>query len=331
MSEPNAKTLEANKAPATTGERIFYWWDRVGILLILVLLLVFMTMFAQNFASFNNAMNVLRSISINAILAAGMTLVILTAGIDLSVGSTLAFSACVSVLLHLAGLPAPLAIAGGVLVGALAGAINGLLIAMVLMPPFIVTLGAMTYMRGAAYTSTGGLPVIASDLSFKAIGQSYIWVFPTPVIVMIGVYAVIWFLLERTTFGRHVYAVGGNPEAARLAGISVRKVLVWVYSIAGACAGLGGIIFAARVESAQPNGGQSYEMDAITAVVLGGTALAGGRGKITGTLIGAIIIGVLSNGLVLMNVEYFTQLIVKGVVIILAVAIDSIRSMVNSR
>lgn len=315
----------------STAERVFYWWDRVGILLILIILVGFMTLVADNFASFDNGMNVLRAISINAILAAGMTLVILTAGIDLSVGSTLALAGCTGVLLHIAGLPPLVAIAGGVLVGAAAGAVNGTLIAMLAMPPFIVTLGAMTYLRGAAYTSTGGLPVIASDLGYKSIGQSYIGPLPTPVVVMLVVYAVVWFLMERTTFGRHIYAVGGNPEAARLAGISVKKVLILVYTIAGACAGLGGIIFSARVESAQPNGGQSYEMDAITAVVLGGTSLAGGRGRITGTLIGAIIIGVLSNGLVLMNVEYFTQLIIKGAVIILAVAIDSVRGIVNSR
>jgi ribose transport system permease protein len=313
-----------------TGERIFFWWDRVGILLILVLLMALMTVTAPNFASFDNAMNVLRSISINAILASGMTLVILTAGIDLSVGSTLAVAGCVGVLLHVAGAPMIVAVGGGVLAGALAGAVNGGLSAWLLMPPFIVTLGAMTYLRGIAYTSTGGLPVIADDLSFAALGNSYVWVVPTPVIVMLIVYALIWFLLERTRFGRHVYAVGGNPEAARLAGINVKRVLVLVYTICGATAGLGGIIFAARVMSAQPNGGQSYELDAIAAVVLGGTALSGGRGKIIGTLIGALIIGVLSNGLVLMNVPYFTQLIVKGLVIVAAVALDSVRRLVTN-
>jgi|BarGraNGADG00312_2_1021985.scaffolds.fasta_scaffold02552_3 ribose transport system permease protein len=313
-----------------TIQRIFYWWDRVGILLVLVLLVLLMTVAAPSFASFGNAMNVLRAISINAILAAGMTLVILTAGIDLSVGSILAVAGCTGVLLHVAGMPVYVAVIGGVLAGALAGAINGGFSAWLAMPPFIVTLGAMTYLRGVAYTSTGGLPVIADDLSYGGLGNAYISVVPTPVVVMLIVYAAIWFLLERTTFGRHVYAVGGNPEAARLAGINVKRVLVWVYTISGATAGLGGIIFSARVMSAQPNGGQGYELDAIAAVILGGTALAGGRGKIVGTLIGALIIGVLSNGLVLMNVQYFTQLIVKGVVIILAVALDSVRRLANA-
>ena len=331
MSNNTAEsTVVAVAARRSTAERVFYWWDRVGILLILVLLVGLMAVAAPNFASFDNAMNVLRAISINAILAAGMTLVILTAGIDLSVGSTLAVAGCTGVLLHLAGMPSFLAVLGGIAAGAAAGAINGGLTAWLVMPPFIVTLGAMTYLRGAAYTLTGGLPVIANDLSFAALGNSYVSVLPTPVVIMLIVYAAVWFLLERTKFGRHVYAVGGNPEAARLAGINVNRILIWVYTISGATAGLGGIIFAARVMSAQPNSGQSYELDAIAAVVLGGTALAGGRGKIFGTFIGALIIGVLSNGLVLMNVPYFTQLIIKGIVIILAVAIDSIRKLANS-
>lgn len=323
-------TIAAVAARRSTAEKVFYWWDRVGILLILVLLVALMAVAAPNFASFDNAMNVLRAISINAILAAGMTLVILTAGIDLSVGSTLAVAGCSGVLLHLAGMPAIVAVLGGIAAGALAGAINGGLSAWLAMPPFIVTLGAMTYLRGTAYTLTGGLPVIANDLSFAALGNSYVSVIPTPVVIMLVVYAIIWFLLERTKFGRHVYAVGGNPEAARLAGINVNRILIWVYTTCGATAGLGGIIFAARVMSAQPNSGQSYELDAIAAVVLGGTALAGGRGKIFGTFIGALIIGVLSNGLVLMNVQYFTQLIIKGLVIILAVAIDSVRKLANT-
>ncbi|MDR1767243.1 MAG: ribose ABC transporter permease [Propionibacteriaceae bacterium] len=331
MSETTAAEAKPESKHSSVADQVFYWWDRVGILLILVLLVLMMAIFAKNFVSWENFFNVLRSISINAILAAGMTLVILTAGIDLSVGSTLALSGCVGVLLHLAGMPLPVAVGGGIVIGALVGALSGGFIALLAMPPFIVTLGAMTYVRGFAYTSTGGLPVIASDLSYECFGNCYVSVVPTPVILMLIVYLLIWFLLERTKFGRHVYAVGGNPEAARLAGISVRRVLIWVYTIAGATAGLAGIIFSARVMSAQPNGGQSYEMDAITAVVLGGTALAGGRGRITGTLIGAIIIGVLSNGLVLMNVPTFTQMIVKGFVIILAVAIDSIRGLVNSR
>ncbi len=314
-----------------TVRKLFYWWDRVGILAVLVVLIVVSSFASENFLSFSNGMDVLRAISINAIIAAGTTMVILTAGIDLSVGSILAVAGCAGVLIHVAGLPAPVAVVGGILAGALAGALNGVLVAMLVLPAFIVTLGAMTYLRGTAYALLDGQPLIASDLSYQALGSSYVSVIPTPVIIMLIVYAVMWFVLERTTFGRHVYAVGGNPEAARLAGINVKKTLIWVYTIAGGCAGLGGILFSARVLSAQPNAGQAYEMDAIAAVVLGGTALAGGRGRILGTLIGAMIIGVLSNVLVLTNVPYFYQLIIKGAVIILAITLDSLRRLGQSR
>lgn len=325
----NQATLSTTPAVKKNGREmigtVMFWWDRVGIIVILLILMVVMTLLSENFASFDNAMNVLRSVSINAILAAGMTLVILTAGIDLSVGSILAVAGCAGVLLHVAGMPPLISVIGGIAAGALAGMVNGMLIAWLVLPPFIVTLGAMTYLRGTAFSMVGGLPLIANDLGFAALGNSYISVVPTPVVIMILVYAACWFLLERTKFGRHVYAVGGNPEAARLAGINVKAVLIWVYTICGATAGLAGIIFAARVLSAQPIAGQAYELDAIAAVVLGGTALAGGRGRILGTLMGALFMGVLSNGLILLDVETFTQLVIKGMVIVFAVAIDSLR------
>ena len=316
---------KASTPSAAWASRIFYWWDRVGILVVLLALVAVMALVAPNFLSISNGVNVARSISINAILAAGMTLIILTGGIDLSVGSILAVSGVAGVLLHVSGTPAILAMIGGIVVGAIAGAINGSLIAGLALPAFIVTLGSMTYLRGMSYSLLDGMPLIANDLSYRGIGNGYVALIPTPVIVMIVVYAVLWFILERTTFGRHVYAVGGNPEAARLAGIKVKRILLWVYTLGGATAGLGGIIFSARVLSAQPTAGTSYELDAIAAVVLGGTSLAGGRGRILGTLIGALIIGVLTNGLILMNVPFFYQLIVKGFVIILAIALDGMR------
>lgn len=322
-------TTDATVAPApkpATEKGLAYWWDRVGILLVLIVLIVLMAAVAPNFLTVGNGFNVARAVSINAILAAGMTLVILTGGIDLSVGSIVAVSGVGGVLLALAGVPGILAVLGGIALGALAGLLNGVLVAWLSLPAFIVTLGSMTYLRGAAYSLTDGQPVVASKLAYRGLGNGSIAGIPTPVVTMIIVYAICWFLLERTTFGRHLYAVGGNPEAARLAGINVRKVLLTVYVLAGAAAGLAGVIFSARVLSAQPTAGQSYELDAIAAVVLGGTALAGGRGKILGTLIGALIIGVLSNGLILMNVPFFYQLIVKGIVIVLAIALDSAKN-----
>ncbi|MEU6606355.1 ABC transporter permease [Streptomyces shenzhenensis] len=301
------------------------WWDRVGILVVLVVLTALMAAVAPNFATVGNLLNIARSISINAILAAGMTFVILTAGIDLSVGSIVAVSGTVAVLTATSGMPSPVAVILGVLAGAAAGLVNGLLIAYLSLAAFIVTLGTMTFLRGLGYTMTDGQPVVSNVLNFRDIGNGYLAGIPVPVVIMFVVYLIAWFTLERTRYGKHVYAVGGNGEAARLAGINVRRVTTSVYAIAGACAGLAGVIFAARVVSAQPTAGTGYELDAIAAVVLGGTSLMGGRGRLIGTLIGSVILGVLSTGLILMNVQFFTQLLIKGIVIILAVAIDSLK------
>jgi ribose transport system permease protein len=301
------------------------WWDRVGIVVVLIVLVGLMAAIAPNFATVDNLLNIARAISINAILAAGLTFVILTAGIDLSVGSIVAVSGVVAVLAAIAGVPEPFAILLGALAGAAAGLINGVLVAYLSLAAFIVTLGTMTFLRGFAYTMTDGQPIVSNTLSFRDFGNGYLAGIPVPVVTMAVVYVIAWFLLERTRYGRHVYAVGGNAEAARLAGINVKRVITSVYVIAGACAGLAGVIFAARVVSAQPTAGTGYELDAIAAVVLGGTSLMGGRGRIIGTLIGSVILGVLSTGLILMNVQFFTQLLIKGAVIILAVAIDSLK------
>ncbi|AZO46086.1 ribose ABC transporter permease [Mesorhizobium sp. M7D.F.Ca.US.005.01.1.1] len=293
--------------------------------MVLVALVILMSAIAPNFNRVDNLLNIARAISVNAILAAGMTLVILTGGIDLSVGSIVAVSGVVSVIAAIAGLPAPAAISIGLAVGAACGLVNGALTAYLSLAPFIVTLGTMTFLRGLAYTITKGQPIVSSSLNFKDIGNGYLWGIPMPVIVMVIVYLIIWFILERTRYGRHVYAVGGNAEAAKLAGVRVKRVITSVYVLAGGCAGLAGVIFSARVISAQPTAGTGYELDAIAAVVLGGTSLAGGRGRIVGTLIGSVILGVLGTGLILLNVPFFTQLLIKGVVIILAVAIDSLK------
>ena len=300
-------------------------WEKVGMPFVLLVLVVFMLIKAPNFGTVSNLFNVARSISISAILAAGMTFVIITTGIDLSVGSTIAVSGCIAVLAAQQGLNPLLAILLGVVIGALIGLINGFLIAYCNLAAFIVTLGTMTFMRGLAYTITGGLPIVDNGLNFRALGNGYLFHVPIPFIVMIIVYVVMWIVLDKTKYGSHVYAVGGNAEAARLAGINVKGVLLSVYVIAGLCAGLAGCIFAARVVSAQPTAGDGYEMDAIAAAVLGGTSLMGGKGKIPGTLIGAIIFGVLTTGLVLMNVPFFTQQLVKGIVIIIAVLIDGLK------
>ncbi|MGY5884577.1 ABC transporter permease subunit [Modestobacter lacusdianchii] len=324
---PENPVPDTNVEPAVARRAsvIAHWWDRVGIFLVLLILIALMAVLAPNFLSVDNAINVARSVSINAILAAGLTVVILTAGIDLSVGSILAVAGVGSVLLAVDGVPTPLALLGGILIGAIAGALNGAFVAWLALPAFIVTLGSMTYLRGLAYSLLDGQPLVASDLGFRGIGNGSVAGIPQPVVVMLVVYAIFWFLLERTRFGRHVYAVGGNMEAARLAGINVKRVLLSAYMLAGAAAGVAGLIFSARVLSAQPTAGEGYELDAIAAVVLGGTSLAGGRGRIFGTLVGAVIIGVLSNGLILLDVPFFYQLIIKGVVIIIAIALDGLK------
>jgi ribose transport system permease protein len=322
---PTAKPSSVERSGDVRTFDFATWWDRVGILVVLAVLVVFMAAIAPNFASVDNLLNIARSISINAILAAGLTFVILTAGIDLSVGSIVAVSGVVSVLAAVHGVNALWAVLFGLVAGALAGLVNGLLTAYLSLAAFIVTLGTMSFLRGLGYTMTDGQPIVSNQLSFRILGNGYIFGAPIPVIIMAIVYLAAWFVLERTRYGRHVYAVGANAEAARLAGVRVKRVVLSVYVIGGLCAGLAGIIFAARVVSAQPTAGTGYELDAIAAVVLGGTSLAGGRGRIVGTLIGSVILGVLSTGLILMNVQFFTQLLVKGCVVVLAVAIDSLK------
>ena len=302
-------------------------WERYGILGVLLLLIGFMAVSAPNFVSIGNAFNVAQSVSVNAVLAAGMTVVILTAGIDLAVGSIVAVSGVSTVIALNAGFNPVLAVALGLLAAGLAGLVNGAVIAYLLLPPFIVTLGGLTYLRGVAYSLTDAKPVpIDGPSPLEWLGSGAIAGVPVAVIVMALTYVLFWFLLERTRFGRHVYAVGGNPEAARLGGVKVRRILIQVYVISGLTAGLAGITFAARVRSGQVTAGEGYELDAITAVILGGTSLFGGKGRIFGTLAGALIIGVLSNGLILMGVPFYSQLIVKGIVVILAVATDYLRT-----
>lgn len=297
-----------------------------GIYIALLLLIILMAIFAPNFLSIKNGLNIAQAVSINAVIAAGMTVVILTAGIDLSVGSIVAASGVATVLLLNASIPTPIAALVAILVGSLIGLINGVVIAYLALPAFIVTLGALTYTRGIAYSMHGGPVQIAGESGIESIGNGSIGGIPMPVFIMIFVYWFFWFILERTKFGRHIYAVGGNAQAARLAGINVKKVLMSAYIISGITAGLAGLMFASRVRSGQVTAGEGYELDAITAVILGGTSLFGGRGRIFGTLIGALLIGVLSNGLVLMGVPIYTQLMIKGSVIIFAVAIDTLRS-----
>ncbi len=298
---------------------------KMGPLLGLVLLSGAMALLSDRFLDVNNLLNVARQVSINAIISVGMTMVILTGGIDLSVGSTVALAGSVTAGLLTAGQGMSTAILAGLLIGVVLGCFNGLLITRANVPPFIATLGTMTAARGFTLVYTDGRPITGMDDAFRFLGGGYIAGIPVPVVLMVIVFAAAYVVLRQTKFGRYVYAIGGNEEAARLSGIHTKKILLSVYSIAGLLAGFSGIIMASRLNSAQPTAGVSFELDAIAAVVLGGTSLSGGMGTIGGTLIGALIIGILDNGLNLLNVSSFYQQVAKGAVILLAVIVDNRR------
>jgi ribose transport system permease protein len=299
--------------------------DQFGVGVALIALVALMALIAPFFWTTGNLLDVMRQVSAIAILAAGGTFVILTAGIDLSVGSALGVCAMVAIVSADQGLPAVASILLSLGAGVLIGLINGVITAAFALPAFIVTLAALTYLRGFVYVGTDGTTVIPESVAFDWIGQSSLLGVPVAVWIMLAVYAGLWFLLNRTVFGRQVLAIGGNVEAARLSGIGVRRVTALTYVISGLTAGIAGLIVAARLESAVPDLGSGYELNAIAAIVLGGTSLMGGRGSLVGTLIGALFIGVLSNGMTLMNIESFYQQIIMGFVILLAVLVDKLR------
>ncbi|MGK5508606.1 ABC transporter permease subunit [Brevibacillus formosus] len=301
-------------------------WNQLGMLIILLLMCTLLAFVAPNFLDVGNMLNVLKQVSIIAILAAGMTIVILTGGIDLSVGSTVALSGVISVMMSNAGVNPFLAMAVGIFSGYTVGVINGYFTAKANLPSFIVTLGSFTYVRGLAYVISGGYPILLQSSVFKFIGSGSIFGIPAPIYIMLIVYLVMMFVLKNTVFGRHVYAIGGNMEAARLTGIKVQRVLISVYSISGLLAGLAGVVLAGRLFSGQPTAGIGYELDAIAAVILGGTSFTGGVGRVQGTIIGVLIMGVISNGLTLLDVNYYWQLVVKGAVIVIAVLLDRLRN-----
>jgi len=301
------------------------WLQVAGILPILVLICILFSLLSPNFPTVGNAVNILRQASINIVLATGMTFVILTGGIDLSVGSILGVSAVVAVIVSLLPALGWAAIPAALLTGLLLGLVNGALIAFLDLPPFIVTLGGLTALRGAAYLVANGTTVLNRNLNFAWIGNNYLGPIPWLVVIALLTVAASWFILRRTVLGVQIYAVGGNPRAARLTGIKVDRVLLFVYGVSGLLAGLAGIMSASRLYSATGMLGNGYELDAIAAVILGGTSFTGGIGTMPGTLLGALIIAVLNNGLTLLNMSYFWQLVVKGLVIIVAVTIDRLR------
>jgi ribose transport system permease protein len=300
-------------------------WESLGILPILVVIVILFAVLNSSFLRPNNLLNVLRQASINIVLAAGMTLVILTARIDLSVGSILAVTAVIGLMVSLNPALQAFTIIIPLLAGLAFGVLNGVLIAYVKLPFFIVVLGSMTALRGASYLLADGTTLINNDLNFAWIGNAYLGRVPWLAVIALLVIFATWFILKKTVLGVRIYAVGGNPQAARLTGINVNFIIVFVYGMSGLLSGLGGVMTASRLYSASGLLGNGYELDAIASVILGGTSILGGSGSVVGTLVGALIIAVLNNGLTLMNVSFFWQLVVRGVVIVIAVLIERFR------
>jgi ribose transport system permease protein len=293
----------------------------LGGLLALGLLLTALT---PHFLTVSNLLNVMEQTSINAVIAVGMTFVILSGGIDLSVGSLVALSGVVMATVLQAGAPLPVAIAAGLLTGAVCGLVNGSLVTLGRLPPFIATLGMMSVARGAALLFTDGRPVSGFPPGFRSLATGRVLMIPVPVLVALVVYALAHLVLARTRFGRYVYAIGGNEEATRLSGVPVRFHKTMVYALSGLVSAVAATILTARLNSAQPIAGMMYELDAIAATVIGGTSLLGGQGRVSGTLIGALIMGVLRNGLNLLGISSFLQQVVIGLVIVGAVLLDSL-------
>jgi ribose transport system permease protein len=325
-------------ATATTmegrEEKVASLWSRLkrlfsfreaGILFVLIALCVILSIVAPRFLTLRNVTNVVRQFSVIAIMSVGMTYVIITAGIDLSVGSIIALSGCMTAWFLVEGYPIWLSVLIGLALGALTGIVNGLLIVKVRLAPFIATLGTMGIARGLVLALTMGYPIQPFPEAFEVIGRGYLGPIPIPVVIMTVVVIAGHIFLSRTTIGRYIYYVGSNPTAARLSGLNVGRILILVYTVAGLLSGLAAVVLVSRLTSAQSNMGTGWELDAIAAVVIGGTSLAGGEGSVLGSLIGAALMGVIKNALILLGVNVYWQSVVIGIVIVLAVALDAWR------
>jgi putative xylitol transport system permease protein len=293
-----------------------------------IVLVAILALSNEFFMTWNNWTNIIRQTAINGILAIGVTFVILAKGIDLSVGSIAALSGAVAASFVVTPDPAGMGIAiiVGVAVGTVLGLFNGACVAWLKLPAFVVTLGMLSVARGLAYIFTDGRPISNLAPEFLWLGSGYLLGIPVPIVVLAIVFAACWFVLRHTVFGRHVYAVGGSPHAARTGGIRVNRVIMTTYMVSGFLAAVAGMILTARTTAALPQAGVAYELDAIAAVVIGGTSLSGGRGTLVGTLMGALIIGTINNGLDLMGVSSYYQQVVKGLIIIAAVSLDVSRN-----
>ncbi|MBA4700522.1 MAG: ABC transporter permease [Ruminococcus sp.] len=307
--------------------------SNTGILCVMILIGITLSFMTPNFLTAGNIISVLRQISNNIFLALGMTLVIILGGIDLSVGSIVAMSGTLTVgFIVTNGVPMMPAILAGLTLGTMVGLFNGFIVARFRVPAFIVTLSTMNMAKGIAYIYSGGRSTRITSDAYAMIGTGYLFgVVPLPVVYMIILIIIFVILLNKTRFGTYVYAVGGNRESARLSGVPIKKVEILVFTISGFLAAFAGIVLSSRMYSGQPKAGDGYEMDAIAACVLGGISMAGGTGHVSGTVIGAVVIGIISNGLNLIGVSSFWQLLVKGLIILVAVIIDSQKNIISER
>jgi ribose/xylose/arabinose/galactoside ABC-type transport system permease subunit len=294
-----------------------------GILMVLIALcILFAFTSSGQFFSVENIFNILKQVAVVGIMSVGMTMVLVSGGIDLSIGSTAGVGCVATSAMLLMGINVWVVIVSVLALSAVIGLANGFFINELKIPPLITTLGMMTSLRGVAYLITGGMPIFGFKSDILVLGQGYVWFVPVPVIVMIVIFAIGIAFLQSTRFGRYIYGVGGNEEATRLSGISVKKIKYIVYSICGLLAGLAGMVMLARINSGTPKMGQGYEMDVITAVVLGGVSISGGEGRLGFVIVGVLIMGVLTNGLILMNVQEYVQWVIKGLTLLAAVGFD---------
>lgn len=318
--------VRENEAAAGIKERLCEWLKKnLAAMLALLLMIIALSLMTDTFLVKNNLLSVLRNICVNCFIAFGITCVLIGGGIDLSVGSVVAASGVMAVRLANASVPLVFCILIALMFGALVGLFNGYVVSHTTIPPFIVTLSTQIIVRGVSYILTGGQPTQCTNEGFNNIGTEYFLGIPIPVIIVLIALLLLFLIMNKTRFGRHVFAVGGNREAARYAGVNVRWVQMRVFVISGVMAALAGVVLAARLYSGQPNVGEGFERDAIAASVLGGTSFNGGIGSLGGTVIGALIIGVLNNGMNLLKIDTYWQYVVKGAVILGAVYMDFLK------
>jgi ribose transport system permease protein len=300
--------------------------ESAGIYAFLVALIVLFTLLTRAFLTFENFIVILRQISVIGICAFGETLVVISGGIDLSVGATVALSGVIAaVLAKFLMVPVPLAFLVGIAAGGVCGVANGFLTTRIRIPPIIVTLGTLTIIRGLAFIVVGGNTVFGMPLEYRVLGRNYIGFIPIPVLIMVVVFVVFFLLLNNFRFGRHIYAIGSNEEAAIISGLNVKRTKMAVFALSGLMAGISGAILSSRLDSGQAATAEGLELDVLTAVVLGGVSIAGGRGRLGSVFVGVLIIGILANGLILLNVQHFYQLVIKGAVLLFAVGLDTLR------